>query len=129
MNHRKKGRNFSRTSSHRKAMFKNMSCSLIEHDSIVTTLEKAKELRTYFEPLVTLAKVNNHQNRRRAYNILRNKKAVSELFERIATKNADRPGGYLRVLKKGYRSGDNAPMALVRFSEGSIYDYGQEAES
>ena len=126
MNHRKKGRKFSRTSSHRKQMFQNMSCSLIEHKKVVTTLAKAKELRGFFEPLLTSAKAAkkegiNQSNFRHLFNHLRSKEAVHEVVNILAEKNADRPRGHLRILKQGFRSGDNAPMALVLFSEESIY--------
>lgn len=113
MRHRKSGRYFSRTSSHRKAMFKNMMVSLLRHELIKTTVPKAKELRSYMEPMITLAKVDNLHNRRIAFNRLRDREAVVKLFKEIAPHFKQRPGGYLRVLKYGYRKGDSAPMAVV----------------
>ncbi|QIV96596.1 LSU ribosomal protein L17P [Allofrancisella inopinata] len=130
MRHHKQGRKFSRTSSHRKAMFKNMSASLINHEIIKTTLPKAKELRTIVEPLVTLAKrehklrneldINSNEFksqsvalRRQAFDFLRNKAAVKKLFEEFGARFAERAGGYTRVLKCGYRFGDKAPMAFI----------------
>lgn len=114
MHHRKSGRKFGRTSSHRRAMFRNMSCSLIEHQLIKTTLPKAKELRRVIEPLITLAKEDSVANRRLANSRLCNKAAVKTLFETIGPRFADRPGGYLRVIKCGLRSGDSAPMAYIQ---------------
>lgn len=113
MRHRNSGRAFSRTSSHRKAMFKNMSVSMIEHELIKTTLPKAKELRKVVEPLITLAKVDSVANRRLAFARLRSDSAVAKLFDTLAPRYKDRPGGYLRILKCGSRPGDNAPMAYV----------------
>ena len=113
MRHRKSGRKFNRNSSHRKAMFKNMAASLVEHELIKTTLPKAKELRRYAEPLITLAKEDTVANRRLAFARLRNKAAVGKLFAELGGRYQDRPGGYLRVLKCGNRVGDNAPMAYV----------------
>ena len=117
MHHRKSGRHLGRTSSHQKAMFRNMSASLIDHEIIRTTLAKAKELRGVLEPLVTLAKKDSVANRRLAFSRLRDKKAVGKLFSEIAPRHASRPGGYLRVLKCGYRAGDKAPMAFVEFCD------------
>lgn len=113
MRHRNAGRNFSRTSSHREAMFKNMASSLIKHELIKTTLPKAKELRRIAEPLITLAKVDSVANRRLAFARLRDKEAVGTLFTVLGPRYTSRPGGYLRILKCGFRSGDNAPMAYV----------------
>ncbi|OYQ73328.1 50S ribosomal protein L17 [Wohlfahrtiimonas sp. G9077] len=113
MRHRKSGRAFSRTSAHRKAMFKNMAVSMIEHELIKTTLPKAKELRSVVEPLITLAKVDTVANRRLAFARLRSEAAVAKLFTDIAPRMQQRPGGYLRILKCGNRAGDNAPMAYV----------------
>ena len=113
MRHRKSGRAFSRTSAHRKAMFKNMAVSMIEHELIKTTLPKAKELRSVVEPLITLAKVDSVANRRLAFARLRSEAAVAKLFTDIAPRMQQRPGGYLRILKCGNRAGDNAPMAYV----------------
>ncbi|AJQ97566.1 50S ribosomal protein L17 [Gynuella sunshinyii] len=113
MRHRKSGRNFSRTSAHRKAMFKNMAASLFEHEVIKTTLPKAKELRRHAEPLITKAKVDSVANRRYAFDRLRSKEAVGKLFTDLGPRYKDRPGGYIRILKCGFRAGDNAPMAFV----------------
>lgn len=113
MRHRKSGRYFSRTSSHRKAMFKNMMVSLLKHELITTTVAKAKELRGYMEPIITLAKVDNLHNRRLAFARLRDREMVLKLFNDIALHFKERPGGYLRVLKCGNRKGDCAPMAIV----------------
>ncbi|WP_027857430.1 50S ribosomal protein L17 [Marinobacterium jannaschii] len=113
MRHRKSGRKFSRTSAHRKAMFKNMAVSLFEHEVIKTTLPKAKELRSYAEPLITLAKDDSVANRRLAFARTGNKVAVGKLFNELGPRYAQRPGGYIRILKCGFRAGDNAPMAYV----------------
>lgn len=113
MRHRKAGRKLNRNSSHRRAMFRNMTASLIEHEMIKTTLPKAKELRRVAEPLITLAKEDSVARRRMAFNRLRDKAAVGKLFGEIAPRYATRPGGYLRILKCGFRAGDNAPMAYV----------------
>ena len=113
MRHRKSGRHLSRTSAHRKAMFQNMAVSLFEHELIKTTLPKAKELRRVAEPLITLAKVDSVANRRLAFSRLRDKEAVGNLFTTLGPRYQSRPGGYLRILKCGFRAGDNAPMAYV----------------
>ena len=113
MRHQKSGRKFSRTSSHREAMFRNMAASLIKHELIRTTLPKAKELRRVAEPLITLAKQDSVANRRLAFSRLRDKEAVGNLFTMLGPRYAARPGGYLRILKCGFRPGDNAPMAYV----------------
>jgi large subunit ribosomal protein L17 len=113
MRHRKSGRHLNRTSSHRKAMFKNMSCSLFEHELIKTTLPKAKELRRVAEPLITLAKEDSVANRRLAFARTRSKEAVGKLFNELGPRYANRPGGYIRIMKCGFRPGDNAPMAYV----------------
>jgi len=113
MRHRKAGRKLNRNSSHRRAMFRNMTASLIEHEMIKTTLPKAKELRRVAEPLITLAKEDSVARRRTAFDRLRDKAAVGKLFSEIAPRYASRPGGYLRILKCGFRAGDNAPMAYV----------------
>jgi large subunit ribosomal protein L17 len=107
------GRQLSRTSSHRKAMFKNMAASLIKHELIRTTLPKAKELRRVAEPLITLAKADSVANRRLAFARLRDKVAVGKLFVELGPRYRERKGGYLRILKCGMRAGDNAPMAYV----------------
>jgi large subunit ribosomal protein L17 len=113
MRHRNSGRNFSRTSSHRKAMFQNMMVSLLKHELITTTVPKAKELRTFMEPMITLAKQDSLHHRRIAFSRLRDRDAVQKLFNEIAPHFKARPGGYLRVLKCGNRKGDCAPMAIV----------------
>ena len=113
MRHMKSGRKFSRTSAHREAMFKNMAASLFKVGTIKTTLPKAKELRRVAEPLITLAKVDSVANRRLAFARLRDKEAVGVLFTVLGPRYANRPGGYLRILKCGFRAGDNAPMAYV----------------
>lgn len=113
MRHRKSNRHFSRTSSHRTAMFRNMTASLIKHEMIKTTLMKAKELRRVFEPLVTLAKTDSVANRRLAFDRIRDKLAVKKLFDELGQRCKNRPGGYLRILKCGFRKGDNAPIAIV----------------
>lgn len=113
MRHRKDGRHFRRDGAHRRAMFSNMAASLFEHEVIRTTLPKAKELRRVAEPLVTLAKEDNVANRRRAFAKLRDKETVTKLFDELGPRYQSRPGGYLRVLKCGYRNGDGAPMAIV----------------
>jgi len=113
MRHRKSGRFFSRTSSHRKAMFKNMMVSLLKHELITTTVPKAKELRGYIEPMITLAKVDTVHNRRIAFSRLRDREMVTKLFNEIAPHFNQRPGGYTRVLKCGNRKGDCAPMAII----------------
>jgi large subunit ribosomal protein L17 len=113
MRHRQSGRQLNRNSSHRKAMFKNMSISLVEHELIKTTLPKAKELRRHVEPLITLAKKDSVANRRLAFDRLRSKEAVGKLFNELGPRYEERPGGYVRILKCGYRTGDKAPMAYV----------------
>ena len=113
MRHRKSGRHLSRTSSHRKAMFQNMAVSLFENELIKTTLPKAKELRRVAEPLITLAKEDTVANRRLAFDRTRSKEAVGKLFNDLGKRYAERPGGYVRILKCGFRAGDAAPMAYV----------------
>jgi large subunit ribosomal protein L17 len=113
MRHRKSGRYFGRNSSHRKAMFKNMMVSLLKHELITTTVAKAKELRGYIEPMITMAKVDSVHHRRLAFARLRDRDMVTKLFNEIAPHFVSRPGGYLRVLKCGNRKGDCAPMAVV----------------
>lgn len=113
MRHRHSGRQLNRNSSHRKAMFRNMSISLVEHELIKTTLPKAKELRRVIEPLITLAKKDTVANRRLAFSRLNSKEAVGKLFSDLGPRYEERPGGYIRILKCGYRSGDKAPMAYV----------------
>ena len=115
MRHNMSGRKFNRTKSHRKAMFANLSLALIEHEQITTTLPKAKDLRSFVEKLVTLGKKNTLHTRRQAFAVLRNKELVSKLFSVLAERYKDRSGGYVRVLKAGFRYGDNAPMAIIEF--------------
>ena len=115
MRHRKSGRKLNRTSSHRQAMFANMSASLIRHEQIVTTLPKAKELRSFVEKLVTLAKRGDLHARRQAISKLRDLDMVRKLFDTIGPRYEDRKGGYTRVLKAGFRYGDSAPMAVIEF--------------
>jgi large subunit ribosomal protein L17 len=113
MRHRKSGRQLNRNSSHRKAMFRNMTCSLLEHELIRTTVPKAKELRRHAEPLITLGKSDSVANRRQAFDRLRDKSAVGKLFNELGPRYGERPGGYLRIMKAGFRAGDTAPMAYV----------------
>jgi large subunit ribosomal protein L17 len=113
MRHRQSGRQLNRNSSHRKAMFRNMTTSLVEHELIKTTVPKAKELRRVAEPLITLAKKDSVANRRLAFDRLRDKAAVGKLFSELGPRYQERPGGYIRILKCGYRTGDKAPMAYV----------------
>ena len=113
MRHNKSGRKLNRNSSHRKAMFSNMTNSLFGHEIIKTTLPKAKELRRVAEPLITLAKSDSVANRRSAFSKLRDKEMVGKLFNELAPRYKDRPGGYTRILKCGFRSGDSAPMAYI----------------
>lgn len=113
MRHGNSGRRFSRTSSHRQAMFKNMIVSLLKHEKIKTTLPKAKELRRVAEPVITLAKQDSLHGRRLAFARLRDKDIVHKLFTELGPFYKDRPGGYLRILKYNFRKGDNAPMAIV----------------
>ncbi|MBT8144396.1 MAG: 50S ribosomal protein L17 [Gammaproteobacteria bacterium] len=114
MRHRKSGRKLNRNSPHRRAMFRNMSASLFEHEQIRTTVPKAKELRRVVEPLITMAKTDGVDRRRRAFDRLRNRSAVTKLFNELGPRYKDRPGGYVRILKMGPRPGDAAPMALVQ---------------
>jgi len=113
MRHRKSGRQLNRNSSHREAMFRNMACSLVEHEVIKTTLPKAKELRRVAEPLITLAKEDSVSNRRLAFARTRSKDAVGKLFTELGPRYSERPGGYTRILKCGFRPGDSAPMAFI----------------
>ncbi len=113
MRHRNSGKALSRTSSHRKAMFQNMMVSLLQHELIKTTLPKAKELRRFIEPLITMAKEDSLHNRRLAFTRLRDREMVLKLFNEIGPFYKKRPGGYLRILKYNFRKGDNAPMAIV----------------
>ncbi|MFV1972381.1 MAG: 50S ribosomal protein L17 [Thiohalobacterales bacterium] len=113
MRHRKSGRPLGRNSSHRKAMFQNMTVSLLQHEVIKTTLAKAKELRRVAEPLITMARNDSVHKRRLAFARLRDRATVTKLFNELGPRYKDRPGGYLRILKTGFRAGDNAPMAYV----------------
>ena len=130
MRHLKTGRKFGRNSATRSALFKNLSISLIEHELIKTTLPKAKELRGFLEPLITLSKVDSVSNRRRAFSILRNKSAVGKLFSDLGPRFKERPGGYLRIIKMGYRPGDSAPMALIEMvAKNEDFSLEEEVES
>ncbi len=117
MRHKMAGRKLNRDSANRKALLKNLAISLIEHEVIKTTLPKAKELRRFVEPFITVAKNDTVANRRLAFNRIRNKKAVGKLFSELAPRYSERPGGYTRVLKCGHRKGDAAPMAYIEFVE------------
>lgn len=117
MRHQKSGRHLNRTSAHRKAMLSNMSASLIEHETIKTTVVKAKELRRYVEPLITLSKTDSVANRRRAFAKLRSKSAVGKLFSELGPRYLNRPGGYTRILKAGYRQGDSAMVAYMQLMD------------
>ena len=121
-------RKLNRTSEHRLAMLRNMMNSLIEHEVIKTTLPKAKELRRVIEPMITLAKVDNLSNRRLAFNRLRDRDSVTKLFNVLGPRSASRPGGYTRILKMGFRVGDNAPMALVELVDRADSSADQAAE-
>ena len=123
MRHRKSGRKLNRNSSHRKALFKNLSLALIEHELIKTTLPKAKELRSFLEPLITLGKTDSVANRRLAFNKLRDDAAVGKLFTVLGVRSKDRDGGYLRIIKAGFRNGDKADMAYVEWVD---RDLGEE---
>lgn len=120
MHHRKIGRRLGRTSSHRKAMFSNMAVSLIHHEMIKTTVQKAKELRRVAEPLITLAKNDSVAKRRLAFARLRDRDAVTKLFNELGPHFKERPGGYLRILKCGYRAGDKATMAIVQLVDRDV---------
>jgi large subunit ribosomal protein L17 len=122
MRHRKSGKHLNRTSTHRKAMFRNMAVSLIEHEVIKTTVVKAKELRRVAEPLITLAKQDSVANRRLAFDRTRSKSAVGKLFTEIGPRYSTRPGGYTRILKCGYRPGDSAPMAFIELVDRPVED-------
>jgi len=132
MRHRHSGRQLNRNSSHRKAMFRNMAVSLVEHELIKTTLPKAKELRSYAEPLITLAKKDSVANRRLAFDRTRSKEAVGKLFDELGPRYAERPGGYIRILKCGFRTGDKAPMAYVELvdrPEPEVFDAPEEDDT
>jgi len=128
MRHRKSGRQLNRNSSHRKAMFKNMAVSLIEHEVIKTTVPKAKELKRVAEPLITLAKDDSVANRRLAFSRTGSKAAVGKLFGELGPRYQDRPGGYTRILKCGFRAGDAAPMAFVELVDRPLPDNDDDFE-
>ena len=128
MRHRNSGRKLNRNSSHRKAMFKNMAASLMEYEVIRTTLPKAKELRGVVEPLITLGKVDSVANRRLAYSRLDDKAAVTKLFADIGPRSTSRSGGYVRILKCGFREGDKAPMAIVELVDRTVEEITETAE-
>ena len=122
MRHRKSGRKFNRNSSHRKALFKNLAIALIERDIIKTTLPKAKELRKFIEPLITLAKNDTVANRRQAFSKLRSDSAVAKLFTEVSVNAKDRKGGYTRVIKAGFRPGDKADIAYIELVDRNMED-------
>ena len=126
MRHRKSGRQLNRNSSHRQAMFRNMAGSLVKHEIIKTTVPKAKELRRVLEPLITLAKQDSVANRRLAFARTRDKEVVGKLFNELGPRYEERPGGYTRIMKCGFRTGDNAPMAYVELVDRAI---AEEAEA
>jgi len=128
MRHRHSGRQLNRNSSHRQAMFRNMTSSLVEHEIIKTTLAKAKELRMIAEPLITLAKQDSVANRRLAFDRLRNKESVGKLFTDLGPRYSTRPGGYLRIVKCGFRQGDKAPMAYVELVDRPEMEAEESAE-
>ena len=122
MRHRQSGRKLNRNSSHRKAMFSNMAAALMRHEVISTTLPKAKELRRVAEPLITMAKSDSVHKRRLAFARLRDREVVTKLFNELGPRYQNRPGGYLRILKTGFRAGDKAPMALVELVDRPVQD-------
>ena len=128
MRHKKSGRKLGRNSSHRKAMFRNMAASLLRHETIKTTVPKAKELRRVVEPLITLAKEDGVANRRLAFSRLRDKEVVGKLFQDLGPRFKERPGGYIRILKLGPRPGDAAPMAMVQLVDGPLNEEAAVAE-
>jgi len=127
MRHRKSGRQLNRNSSHRQAMFKNMAGSLVKHEVIKTTLPKAKELRLVIEPLITMAKEDSVANRRLAFAGTGDKEVVGKLFNELGPRYEARPGGYTRILKCGFRAGDNAPMAYVELVDRPVVEAEEEA--
>lgn len=127
MRHLNSGRQLNRDSAHRKAMFRNMAASLFRHEIIKTTLPKAKELRRTAEPLITMAKSDSVANRRLAFSRLRDREMVTKLFNELGPRYGSRPGGYLRILKCGFRPGDNAPMAIVELVDRPIQDTDEES--
>jgi large subunit ribosomal protein L17 len=128
MRHRKSGRKLNRNSSHRKALMKNLAIAFIERELIKTTVPKAKELRSFVEPLITMAKEDSVANRRKAFNKLRLDSVVNKLFTEIAIKSKDRPGGYLRIIKAGFRPGDKADMAYVEWVDRDLDSSSEIAE-
>ncbi len=128
MRHRKSGRQLNRNSSHRKAMFSNMATSLFKHELIKTTLPKAKELRRVAEPLITLSKTDSVAKRRQAFAKLRDRDVVTKLFNELGPRYQNRPGGYLRIIKCGYRPGDDAPMAYVELVDRPELDINENEE-
>jgi len=128
MRHRQSGRQLNRNSSHRKAMFRNMAASLFHHEVIRTTVPKAKELRRVIEPLITRAKTDSVANRRVVFDRIRDRDMVTKLFAELGPRYEKRPGGYMRILKCGFRPGDNAPMAIVELVDRPVVEEDQEAE-
>ncbi|MFL2733445.1 MAG: 50S ribosomal protein L17 [Gammaproteobacteria bacterium] len=126
MSNLRKGRTFGRNSARRKALFKSLAISFIEHEGIKTTLPKAKELRTFVEPLITLAKEDSVSNRRLAFSRIRNKSAVAKLFTNLGPRFKDRPGGYSRIIKIGYRKGDSAPIAFIELVDRTVEEDSSE---
>lgn len=120
MRHRYSGRKLNRTSSHRKSLLKNLSISLVQHETIKTTLPKAKELRKFIEPLITMSKIDNQHKRRILFSRLRSKVAVTKLFDDLGVRFKSRPGGYCRIIKCGYRAGDKAPMAVIQLVDKGV---------
>ena len=127
MRHKQSGRKLNRNSSHRKAMFRNMAVSLMQHEIITTTVPKAKELRRVAEPLITMAKSDSVAKRRTAFSRLRDRATVTKLFNELGPRYKERPGGYLRILKCGYRPGDKAPMAIVELVDRPLEAAGDAA--
>jgi len=128
MRHRQSGRQLNRNSSHRKAMFRNMAASLFNHEVIKTTVPKAKELRRVIEPMITRAKTDSVANRRVVFDRIRDRDMVTKLFTELGPRYQERPGGYMRILKCGYRPGDNAPMAIVELVDRPIVEDVEESE-
>ena len=126
MRHRQSGRQLNRNSSHRKAMFRNMAASLFDHEVIKTTVPKAKELRRVIEPLITRAKTDSVANRRIVFDRIRDRDMVTKLFAELGPRYQSRPGGYMRILKCGFRSGDNAPMAIVELVDRPVAEATEE---
>lgn len=129
MRHKQSGRKLNRNSAHRKAMFRNMSVSLMQHEMITTTLPKAKELRRVAEPLITMARKDSVAGRRLAFSRLRDRRTVTKLFNELGPRYKNRPGGYLRIFKCGYREGDNAPMAIVELVDRPVKTQDQKKKN